>query len=38
MAALPDLVGKDIICWCARLPWHGDVLLEMVRRYVCEAV
>lgn len=35
MAALPELVGKDLICWCAPLPCHGDVLLEMVQRYVC---
>ncbi|MEH3117052.1 MAG: DUF4326 domain-containing protein [Methylorubrum populi] len=38
MAALPDLVDTDFICWCAPLPCHGDVLLDMVRRYVCEEV
>lgn len=38
MAALPHLVGKDVVCWCAPLPCHGDVLLEMVQRYVCNAI
>ena len=36
MEALPELVGKDLVCWCAPLPCHGEVLLEMVRRYVCD--
>lgn len=36
IAALPELVDKDLVCWCAPLPCHGDVLLDMVRRYVCD--
>lgn len=27
--AKKELVGKDLICWCAPLPCHGDVLLEI---------
>jgi hypothetical protein len=26
MARLPELKGKRLICWCAPLPCHGDVL------------
>ena len=29
MAALPDLVEKDLVCWCAPEACHGDVLLEL---------
>ena len=32
MAALPELRGKDLICWCAPLACHGDVLLELARQ------
>ena len=24
-----ELAGKDLVCWCAPLPCHGDVLLEL---------
>jgi hypothetical protein len=24
-----DLCGRDLVCWCAPLPCHGDVLLEL---------
>lgn len=24
-----ELQGKDLICWCAPLPCHADVLLEI---------
>ena len=27
--ALPELRGKDLVCWCAPLPCHADVLLEL---------
>ncbi len=27
---LPELIGKDLACWCAPLPCHGDVLLELI--------
>jgi hypothetical protein len=30
MAALPELRGKDLLCWCAPDRCHGDVLLELV--------
>jgi hypothetical protein len=29
MAALPELRGKDLVCWCAPEACHGDVLLEL---------
>jgi len=29
MTALPELKGKDLRCWCAPLPCHGDVLLRL---------
>lgn len=28
-AWLDELKGKDLICWCAPLPCHADVLLEL---------
>jgi len=31
LAALPDLGGKHLVCWCAPEPCHGDVLLELLR-------
>lgn len=30
MAALPELRGKVLGCWCTPKPCHGDVLLRMV--------
>jgi N6-adenosine-specific RNA methylase IME4 len=32
MAALEELRGKDLVCWCAPLPCHADVLLELANR------
>src|SRR5215470_571190 len=29
MAALPELRGKDLLCWCAPEHCHGDVLLRL---------
>jgi hypothetical protein len=29
MAALPELRGKDLACWCAPERCHGEVLLEL---------
>jgi hypothetical protein len=26
---LRELKGKDLVCWCAPLPCHADVLLEL---------
>jgi hypothetical protein len=28
----PVLKGKDLICWCAPLPCHADVLLELANK------
>ena len=28
MAALPELRGKDLLCWCAPEACHGDLLLK----------
>lgn len=33
-AARRELRGKDLVCWCAPLPCHADVLLEVAN---CEA-
>jgi hypothetical protein len=30
MAALPELRGKTLICWCKPASCHGDVLAELV--------
>ena len=27
-----ELRGKDLVCWCAPLPCHGDVLLEIANK------
>jgi hypothetical protein len=32
MAALPELRGKDLLCWCAPERCHGDVLLDLANR------
>ena len=32
MQALPELKGKDLVCWCSPLPCHGDVLLELANK------
>lgn len=29
MKDLHELRGKDLVCWCAPLPCHADVLLEL---------
>lgn len=29
LAALPELRGKVLVCWCAPLPCHGHVLKEL---------
>ena len=29
MEALHVLVGRDLVCWCAPLPYHSDVLLRL---------
>jgi hypothetical protein len=32
MAALPELRGKDLACWCAPDPCHGDARRACTRR------
>jgi hypothetical protein len=32
MAALSELRGKVLGCWCAPLACHGDVLMELANR------
>lgn len=27
-----ELRGKDLVCWCAPLACHGDVLIELANR------
>ncbi len=29
---LEPLRGKDLVCWCAPLPCHADILLELANR------
>lgn len=29
LAALSELRGKNLLCWCAPLPCHADVLLRL---------
>ena len=29
MDDIEELRGKDLVCWCAPLPCHGDVLLRL---------
>jgi len=32
MAALPELAGKHLVCWCAPEACHGEILLELVAK------
>ncbi len=32
LADLHELKGKDLICWCAPLPCHADVLMDLANR------
>jgi hypothetical protein len=32
MAALPELKGKVLGCWCAPSACHGDVLMRLVNK------
>ncbi len=29
---LSELKGKDLVCWCAPLPCHADILLEFANK------
>ena len=30
LAALPELEGKILGCWCSPLPCHGEVLIDLL--------
>lgn len=30
--SLGELRGKDLVCWCAPLPCHADILLELANK------
>jgi len=32
MEHIDELRGKDLVCWCAPLPCHADILLELANR------
>ena len=32
MNALDKLRGRDLVCWCAPLACHGDVLIALANR------
>jgi len=32
LAALGELRGKDLVCWCAPDPCHAEVLIELANR------
>jgi len=32
MGALDELRGRDLVCWCAPLACHGDVLRELANK------
>lgn len=32
MNDINELRGKDLICWCAPQPCHGDILLRMANK------
>ena len=32
LSCVPCLEGFDLACWCAPLPCHADILLEMANR------
>ena len=29
LISIEELRGKDLVCWCAPLPCHADILLEL---------
>lgn len=34
--ALPEIRGKDLVCWCYPEACHGDVLLKLANNEVAE--
>jgi hypothetical protein len=31
LAALPELIGKRLACWCVPRPCHGHILLKIMK-------
>lgn len=36
LAALHELLGKTLGCWCKPLPCHGDVLVELINEMLLD--
>ena len=34
LSSIGELRGYDLVCWCAPLPCHADILLELANREV----
>ena len=32
LSDIQELKGKDLVCWCAPLPCHADILLELANK------
>ena len=32
LCGIGELRGKDLVCWCAPLPCHADILLELANK------
>lgn len=32
LKSLPELKGKDLVCWCAPASCHGEILLELANQ------
>lgn len=30
LKCLPELFGKDLVCFCSPLPCHGDILIKLL--------
>ena len=35
---IPELVGKDLVCWCSPAPCHGDILVSLAQEYLNESM
>ena len=33
LCQLPELQGRDLVCWCAPKPCHADVLMRLANGY-----
>lgn len=34
MSQIDELRGKDLVCWCAPQPCHGDILLSLANNII----